>query len=90
MRLETSAILYSVGGFVSKKNGKHYNTVGLILDGMPKLFFINDETFNSFMVMPVVKKFQQTKNPLMVRAMLDVKPTNQGFMVNIEDLADVK
>ncbi len=88
MQLQTNGVLYSVGGFTSKKNGKHYNTIGLILDGFPKLFFIKDEVFNSFLVMPVVKKFQTNKQPLLVKAVLDVKPTNNGFVVNLEDLAD--
>lgn len=88
MKLQTNAILYAVGGFVSKKNGKHYNTIGLILDGMPKLFFIKDDIFNSFLVMPVVKKFQGNKQPLMCKAMLDIRPTQNGFIANIEDLAE--
>lgn len=88
MKLQTNAILYTVGGFTSKKNGKHYNTIGLILDGMPKLFFINDDVFNSFLVMPCVKKFQNTKNPLLVKAILEIKPTQNGFIANIEDLAE--
>lgn len=88
MKLTTNAIVYSVGGFVSKKNGQHYNTIGLILDGMPKLFFIKDEIFNSFLVMPVIKKFQSTKQPLICKAMLDIRPTQNGFIANIEDLAE--
>lgn len=88
MKLQTSATLYSVGGFNSKKNGKHYNTIGLIVENVPKLFFIKDECFNSFLVMPCVKKFQEKKIPVAVKAMLDVRPTQNGFMVNIEDLAE--
>lgn len=88
MQLQTNAVLYSVGGFNSKKNGKHYNTIGLIVDSVPKLFFLTDEVFNSFLVMPVVKKFQEKHNPLVVKAILNVRPTNSGFIVNLEDLAD--
>lgn len=88
MKLQTSATLYSVGGFKSKKNGKHYNTIGLIVENVPKLFFIKDEYFDSFLVMPCVKKFQEENIPVAVKAVLDVRPTQNGFMVNIEDLAE--
>ncbi len=88
MQLQTNAILYSVGGFNSKKNGKHYNTIGLIIESVPKLFFIKDDYFNSFQMMPCVKKFLDKKAPLAVKAMLNVRPTSSGFMVNIEDLAE--
>lgn len=88
MKVTAQAIIYSFGSFHSQKTNKDYNTVGLIVEGVPKTFFLSQDVANSFLVMPVVKKFLDGgKQPVVCKAMFNVIFRERDVVVNVEDLA---
>lgn len=88
MQVQTEAILFNVATVHSTKKNKDYNTLDFILDGVPKKFFVSDEVFNSFLVNPVVKRFQeQGRNPLQCKVCLSFQFSGNRIFVNLEDIA---
>lgn len=88
MRVQTDAILFNVATMHSTKKNKDYNTLDFILDGTPKKFFVSDEVFQSFLVNPVVKRFnEQGRNPLQCKVCLAFQFSGNRIFVNLEDIA---
>lgn len=91
MKIQVPAVIYSFGSFHSNKTNKDYHTIGLIVEGQPKNFFLSQQVAQSFLVMPMVKKFMDSgKAPTPCIAMLNIIFRERDVVVNVEDLANAK